>query len=205
MPLKWTDYKERLPRIPGFNSQHCLSQLFQNLVPSSILYRYQDRSAHTHICIYNTHTHQRLLKSRVWFLTPHHMAHNCLYLQLQGIWLILLATSGNCTHMHMIKTNKPWSRARVSEERPGEATGQSAVHLQRRPQQFRDASTMPDIAAAAAAVGWSQSEPRRQVVCAALRGAGEVTQDLWSCQNDVNDSQTLGSRLFSLLGVRFVP
>ena len=33
-------------------------------------------------------------------------------------------------------------------------------------------------AAAAVAVEWSQSEPRRQVVCVAEKGAGEVTQDL---------------------------
>lgn len=69
-----------------------------------------------------------------------------------------------------------------SEKRPGEATGQSAAHLQ----QKKDPSSleMPvpwgnsHTAAAAVAVEWSQSEPSRQGVCAAEKGTGEVTQDL---------------------------
>lgn len=169
------DYPEYLGSILSIASHNCSS----NIVPSSILYRYQDRSAHTHICIHNTHTHQRLLKrlrahtplpeeQSLILNTPSHGS-QLPVLPAAGDLIDTLATSGNCTHMHMIKTNKPW-RARVSEERPGEATGQSQPTCSRRPQQFRDASTMPDIAAAAAvAVEWSQSEPRRQVVCAALR------------------------------------
>ena len=75
------------------------------------------------------------------------------------------------------KSAEAWrcvGRAGVPEETPGEAIGESAAQLQRRPQHFGDARAM-GCPPRTAAVEWSQLGPGRQAVCAAEGRDREVT------------------------------